>query len=133
MTVDGADVERWFGEYLDTFVAYGRGEREVDALLGYYAVPLLVTTDDGFFALTSADRVLAVMREQADGLRAAGYAGTRALDSEVTVLNATSALYRGTFAWHRDDGSEIRRVTLTYLVTDGQAGRRISAFAVHSA
>jgi hypothetical protein len=27
---------------------------------------------------------------------------------------------------------EIRRVTLTYLVTDGPAGRRISALLVHS-
>lgn len=133
MTVDSADIGRWFGGYLDTFAACARGERDVDALLGYYGVPLLLTTDDGFFALTSGEQVLAAMRQQIEGMRAAGYAGTRALDSEVTVLNAASALYRGTYVWHRDDGTEIRRVSLTYLVADGEAGRRIPVLAVHGA
>jgi hypothetical protein len=131
--VDGDSVSRWFGEYLDAFAACGRGESDTASLLGYYGVPLLVTTDDGFFALTSEQRVVAVMRQQVDGLRAAGYGRSEALGSEVTVLNSTSALYRGTYSWRRSDGGEIRRVTLTYLVTDGPAGRRISALLVHGA
>lgn len=130
--MDSDGLNRWFDGYLDVFAACGRGETEVDALLAYYAVPLLVTTDDGFFALTGGEQVVEVMRRQVDGMRAAGYAGTRALDTELTVLNATSALYRGTYAWQREDGSEIRRVTLTYLITDGEAGRRISVLAVHT-
>ena len=54
------------------------------------------------------------------------------LGSEVTVLNSRSALYRGTFSRQRSDGGEINRLTATYLVTDGAAGRRISVLAVHS-
>jgi uncharacterized NTF2-like protein DUF6841 len=50
---------------------------------------------------------------------------------EVAVLNDTSALYRGTFSRQRSDGEEISRLTATYLVTDGAAGRRISMLAVH--
>jgi hypothetical protein len=130
--VDSDDVSRWFGEYLDAYAACGRGERDTDELLAYYGVPLLVTTDEGFFALTSDDQVLAVMRQQIDGMRAAGYGRSEPLGSEVTVLNSTSALYRGTYSWQQSDGAEIRRVTLTYLVTGGPAGRRISALLVHS-
>jgi hypothetical protein len=130
--VDSDDVSQWFGEYLDAYTACGRGERDTDELLAYYGVPLLVTTDDGVFALTSDDQVLEVMRHQVDGMRVAGYARSEALGSEVTVLNSTSALYRGTYSWQKSDGAEIRRVTLTYLVTDGPAGRRISALLVHS-
>jgi hypothetical protein len=33
----------------------------------------------------------------------------------------------------RGDGDEIGRLRVTYLITDGSAGRRISALLVHSA
>lgn len=130
--VDTNDVSRWFGEYLVAFAACGRGESGAASLLAYYGVPLLLTTDDGFFALTSGDQVVAAMQQQVDGMRAAGYGHSEVLGSQVTVLNARSALYHGTFSWHKTDGGEISRPTLTYLVTDGPAGRRISALAVHS-
>lgn len=129
--MDDDDVRRWFDEYLDAFAACGRGERDTASLLAYYGVPLLVTTDDGCYALTDGDRVVAVVQQQIDRLRAADYAGTEALHSEVTLLNATSALNRETLSWRRRDGSEIGRVTMTYLLTDWPDGRRLSAFAVH--
>ena len=131
MAVDRNDVSRWFGEYLEAFAACGRGESETDSLLGYYGVPLLITTGGGFVALTSGDEVVAAVQQQVDGMRAAAYGRSEILDSEVTVLNSASALYRGTFSRQRSDGGEISRLTATYLVTDGAAGRRISVLAVH--
>jgi hypothetical protein len=74
----------------------------------------------------------AVLQQQVDEMLAAGYGRSEVLDSEVTVWNSTSALYRGTFSPQRNDGSEINRVAASYLVTDGAAGRRISVLAVHS-
>lgn len=126
-------MSRWFGAYLDAFAACGRGESDTSSLLEYYGVPLLLTTDGGFFALTSEDQVVAAVQGQVDGMRAAGYARSEILGSEVTVLNSTSALYRGTISRQRSGGSEINRLTATYLVTDGATGRRISVLAVHSA
>jgi len=130
--VDNDDVSRWFGEYLDAFAACARGESATPSLLAYYGVPILFTTDNGFFAVTSNDQVVATVQQQVDGMRAAGYARSEIVDSEVSVLNSTSALYRGRFSRQRSDGSEIGRLTATYLVTDGPMGRRISALAVHS-
>jgi len=132
VAVDSSDVSRWFGEYLDAFAACGRGEIDIGSLLGYYGVPLLLTTDDGFFALASDDQVVAAVQQQVDGMRAAAYGRSEILGFEVTVLNSASALYRGTFSRQRSDGGEISRLTATYLVTDGAAGRRISVLAVHS-
>jgi hypothetical protein len=132
VAVDSSDVSRWFGEYLEAFAACGRGESDTGSLLGYYGVPLLLTTDEGFFALTSDDQVVAAVQQQVDGMRAAAYGRSEMLDSKVTVLNSTTALYRGTFSRQRSDGGEISRLTATYLVTDGSIGRRISALAVHS-
>ena len=132
MAVDSNDVSRWFGEYLDEFAACGRGESDTGSLLEFYGVPLLITTDGGFFAPASGDQVVAAVQQQVDGMRADAYDRSEILDSEVTVLNSASALYRGTFSRQRSDGSEINRLTATYLVTDGAAGRRISVLAVHS-
>ena len=132
VAVDSNEVTRWFGEYLDAFAACGRGESDTGSLLQYYGVPLLLTTDGGFFALTSDDQVVAAVQGQVDGMRAASYARSEILGSKVTVVNSTSALYRGTISRQRSDGSEINQLTATYLVTDGGAGRRISVLAVHS-
>lgn len=130
--VDDNEVNRWFDEYLDAYAACGRGERDTASLLAYYGVPLLVTTDQGAFALTSDEQVVGAVQPEVDGMRGAAYHHTEILDSVLTVLNSTSALYRGTFSRQRRDGAEIGRRTLTYLVTDLPVGRRISAFAVHS-
>ena len=50
----------------------------------------------------------------------------------IMVLNATSGLYRAADSRQRSDGGEISRFTVTYLVTDGLVGRRISALVIHS-
>ena len=130
--MDSSDVSRWFGEYLDVFAACCRGERDTAALLGYFGVPLLLSTDGGCFALTSEEQVVAGLQPQVGQMRAVGYARTEILGAEVTVLNATSALYQGKLSRQRGDGSEISLLVATYLVTDGPAGRRFSALAVQS-
>jgi hypothetical protein len=130
VVVDDKDVSRWFGEYLDAFAACGRGESETATLLDWYGVPLLITTDDGSFPLTTGDQVVAALQPQLDGMRAAGYHRSEILDAEISVLNGTSALYHGTFSRRQADGNEVGRVTATYLLTDGPAGRRIVVLAV---
>jgi NTF2-like protein (DUF6841) len=128
--VDNSDVTWWFGEYLDVFAECCRGERDTGALLGYFGVPLLLTTDGGYFALASEEQVVAGLQPQIGQMRAAGYARSEILGAEITVLNATSALYQGKISRQRGDGSEISLLVATYLVTDGPAGRRFSALAV---
>jgi hypothetical protein len=130
--MDNSDVRQWFDGYFDVFQACGRGERDAAALLAYYGVPWVFTTDDGVFALISDDQVVASVQAQVDGMRADGYDRSEILDFEVTVLNSRCALCRGSFSRQRSDGSEIGRLTATYLVTDGPVGRRISALAALS-
>ncbi|HWD06359.1 MAG TPA: hypothetical protein VG674_28350 [Amycolatopsis sp.] len=125
------DLGQWIAEFLDAFAACGRGEREAASLLSYYGVPLLLTTDDGYSALTGEDEVVALAKQLLDGA-GADYDHSEVLESEGTVLNSTSALYRAAYSRQRRDGGEINRLTVTYLVTEGLVGRRISALAVHS-
>ncbi len=130
--MDPNAISQWFGEYLDAFAACGRGEADTASLLEYYGVPMLITTADGFYALTTDDQVVAATQPQVDGMRAAFYDHSVMLDSEVTILNSTSALLHATFSRQRSDGNEIQRLTGTYLITEGATGRRISVLAIHS-
>jgi hypothetical protein len=65
-------------------------------------------------------------------MRAAEYDRSEVLELDGTPLNAVTSLLRGTFSRRRRDGSEIGRLTASYLVTATTRGPRISALVVHS-
>ena len=94
-------------------------------------MPLLITTDDGVVPLTTTDQVASVIQGQVDGLRAQSYGHTSLLSADVTVLNASSALYRGAFVRHDRHGGEINRLAVTYLIADGTDGLQIAVLASH--
>jgi hypothetical protein len=130
--VDAADIRAWFDDYLNAFAACGRGESDdLRTLLQYWGVPLLLTTDEAAVALTTEEEVLNAVRRQIEGMRAAGYSRSETLSSEVVAINATSALHTAEFSRRRADVCEIGRLRVTYLITVGANGRRISALAVH--
>jgi hypothetical protein len=131
--MDADAARRWFDSYLGDFIALGRGDLDdVRRILDHYGVPMLVSTDAGTTVLTDEEQVLALARQQVDGMRAAGYDRSEVLAGDTTVLNRTCATHRGRFARVRADGTEISQVEATYVITDGAAGRRISAIVVHS-
>ena len=129
MPLDAAAVSSWIGGYLGHFAACARGEGDMASLLAHFGVPMIVTSDEGVVTLMTADEAAAVMQSQVDGLRALGFDHTDVLHSEVTVLNAASALYRGMMSRRNVDGGEIGCPTITYLVTDDVAGLRIVLLA----
>jgi hypothetical protein len=129
MPVGTVAINRWFDEYFETFSACARGDRNMSALLSHYGIPLILTTDDGVTTLMTDDEAAAVMQSLADGLRANGFHHIELLHSEVSVLNATSAIYRGSMSRRNADGGEIGTLTTTYLVTDDVAGLRIVVLA----
>jgi hypothetical protein len=132
MPLDAAAVNRWFAEYLGTFAACARGDRDMSDLLGHYGVPLIITSDDGVTTVMTDDEAAAVLQSLVDGLRANGYHHTEVLHPEVTVLNSLTALYRATMSRLDTGGGEIDRPTITYLITDDVAGPRIVLLASHS-
>ena len=131
MPVDAGVVSRWFDDYLETYAACMRGDRDVSALLGCYGVPMILTSDEGVIVLMTDDEAAALMQSQADALRALSYHHTVVLHSEVSVLNSTSALYRASLSRRDTDGAEVGCPTITYLVTDDAGGLRIAVLAAH--
>jgi hypothetical protein len=132
MPLDADAVGRWINEYLSTFAACARGDGDMATLLGHFGVPMIVTSDEGVVTLMTDDEAAAVIQSQVDGLRALRYDHSQVLHSEVTVLNATSAMFRATLSRRNVDGGEIDCPTITYLVTDDVAGPRIVLLASHA-
>ena len=131
--MDEMEIDRWFSRYLTEFGAVGRGDvDDVQRLVEFYGVPLLVGTDAGCLALSDEEQVLAFARQQVDGMRSAGYDRSKELTAGTTVLNGSCALRRARFSRLRADGSEIAQLACTYLITGGSASRRISAIVLHS-
>ncbi len=83
-------------------------------------------------SLTTEAEVAAWLRSQADGMVASAYHHTETLEGDVVVLNRTAATYRAVLSRRRTDGSEISRMTVTYLITRQGDGTRVSALVVHS-
>lgn len=128
-----ADVDRRFAQYLATITACGRGEREAEALLEHFSVPLMFVTDAGVATLASDADVVGALAGQVDGMRASGYDHSDVLDSQTTVLNAFAALHRARLARFRKDGSEIGRLEATYLLAGAPDALLIAALIVHTA
>ena len=125
------ETRAWFENYLRVYAACCRGDSDdTRQLLEYFAVPLLLTTNETAVAITSDDEVVGAVGQQIERLRAAGYARSETLDSTTTMLNGTTALHQAHFAWLRADDSEIARMGLAYVITHGVSGRRISALVV---
>jgi hypothetical protein len=130
--VEGAEVQRWFDEYLGAFAACGRGESPTTELLNFYGVPLLLSSDAGFVALATREAVVAAMQQQIDALVATRYDHSEVHALSVERINSVSAVCRGTFSRHRQDGSEISQLAARYLIAEADDGLRIRALVVQS-
>jgi hypothetical protein len=130
--VEESEVGDWFAQYLSAFAALGRGESRPGDVVSYYGVPFLLTTDDAIFSLGTVDEVAAWLQSQADAMSAAGYSHTETLASDVAILNRNTAVHRAEFSRQRADGTEINQMSVTYVITRGCEGFRISTLVLHS-
>lgn len=126
------EVGDWFAEYLSAYAALGRGEFQSADVVEYYGIPMRLTTDDVDISLGSRDEVDAWLQSQADAMRTAKYDRTETVASEVEIVNRNTALHRAEFSRQRADGTEINHMSVTYIITRGADGFRISALLLHS-
>jgi hypothetical protein len=130
--VEERDLQAWFATYLETFTRLGRGDwDDIERVLDYFGVPLLLSAPQGLLELRSREEILDVMSRQMVAVRESGYDRSEVLETSVEVVNARCALYRGRFARLRRDGSEIERLRVTYVITGGADGPRVSALLIH--
>lgn len=131
--MDTAGVDGWFAAYLEDFAAVARGQREVQRLLQWYSVPLVITVDEGTMQMTTADDVLAVVGNQVDQLKVEGFIGSVEVHGETTLLNGSSAMRHEGLVRRRADGTDIDDVEMTYVIVAIAGGFRIALMAVRKA
>jgi hypothetical protein len=131
--VDSSDVTTWFEAYLDLFVSLGRGDRDdVETILDYYGVPMLLSAPGASGWLREADQVIGVIRGQVEALRYAGFDRTVVEDASTVLLNDSCARHEGRFLRLTADATVIADFRGSYLIADGPDGPRIAALVVGS-
>jgi hypothetical protein len=119
----------FFDEYIETFYRCEAGLEDFRAMLSFYFVPFSFSSAQGFTFLPDEAAVLAFVGQMVERLRAAGFATAETLHREFVTLNRVSSHCIYYFLRKRGDGSELERMTVTYLLAETNAGVRIITFA----
>ena len=123
-----AEVREWYGGYLDTFKGLAACERtDLDAILSFYGVPLVIVADTRYLALPDRDAVLATANALIDHLRQANYTSTTIHRLDVRPLNARAALIEVVAARHDREGDEFERLGAAYLAAKTDEGWRFAS------
>src|SRR4028119_1111619 len=129
-----SDVRTWYDRYLDTFTRLAVGERtDVEVLLAYFGVPLVIITTDRYLALSTREAVLATAQTLIDQLRRANYASSTVHRLEIRPLNARAAFIDGVFSHHDRQGNELERFGTTYLAANTDEGWRFTSIVFTTA
>lgn len=129
-----AEIQKWFSDYVQTFVRCARGAgADVDALQSYFHVPASVTTDTTFLSGETWEKVRAILGAELAQLAQADYGDTKAIDTVLQVFNQRAALMSVTWSRSNRSGVEIQRFRASYWLADAGQGWRIFALAVHGA
>ena len=119
----------FFDEYIETFYRCEAGAEDLRAMLSFYFVPFSFSSTQGFTFLADEAAVLAFVGQMVERLRAAGFATAETIHREFVELNSVSSHCIYSFLRRRLDGSELERMTVTYLLAETNAGVRIITFA----
>ena len=126
-----AEVRVWYGGYLDTFTSLAAGERtDLESVMGFYGVPLVIVTESRYLALPTGDDVLRTAKSLIDGLLQGNYAGSTVHRLDIRPLNARAAFVEGLFSRHDGAGNERERFGTAYLVAKGDEGWRFTSIVV---
>ena len=123
-----AEVRDWYGGYLDTFTSLAAGERtDLDSVLNFFGVPLVIVTDDRFLALSTRDEVLGTAKALIDQLLQVNYASSTVHRLDIRPFNVRAVLVEGEFSRHNRGGDELERFGTTYLVAKTDEGWRFTS------
>lgn len=119
-------AEQLFSRYQKDFTSLARGESSDTSRLGeFFADSLTLLTDDVFLPALGRDSAVALLSQQIDALRAAGYQQTHADWLRLRALNARAILIQA--AWRRVGArDEIARFGTEYTICATNTGWRIA-------
>ena len=123
-----ADIRAWYDRYLDTFTGLAAGERDdLDALLEFFGVPLVIVTEDRYVALPTREAFLSTAQTLINRLRQVNYDGSTVHRLDIRPLNARAAVIDSGFSRHDWAGNELERFGTVYLAAKTDGGWRFTS------
>jgi hypothetical protein len=103
----------------------------VQSILGYFHQPALLIGTSGVIALPTPDSVIPIFGAVMESLRQREYLRSEFSLRQLRLLSATSALAMGVAIRYKNDGQEMERVGITYLLHKGDGGWKFAVMALH--
>lgn len=89
---------------------------EITAILGYFNEPFLFIGPAGVFSLPTTDAMVGAFAPVMEELRGRGYSRSELEIGDLSLLGPASALVTGVALRYRQDGGELERVGITYVL-----------------
>jgi hypothetical protein len=119
------EVREWYSGYVDTFTSLAAGQRtDLEAVLSFYGVPLVIVAENRYLALPDRVAVLGTAKTLIDQLLQANYASSTIHRLDVRPLNTRAAFIEGVFSRNDREGKELERVGTAYLAAKTDEGWR---------
>lgn len=113
-------------------LAAGFGRLDPDRLRACYRLPCLMITARGVTAIASEQEFAAFFVPMMEGLKARGFARSKALDTHIKLQAETIALASILWARYDASGAEIERLGATYGLWKFDTGWRIVTLTAHA-
>jgi hypothetical protein len=120
------DVNQVIADYYRDFSTLN-----IQAILPYFNEPSLLVGSQGVIAIPNRAALVAVFGPVMEGLRAKGYGRSELELSYVTSLSSSAALIGGVAVRYQNDGQQLERVGVTYVLHKTKSGWKFATVILH--
>jgi hypothetical protein len=126
--IDHAALNEMLTSYYQAFSTL-----DLRRILPYYLEPCFLTGAQGVGAAPTHAELAALLTPALEGLRARGYVRSELTGLRLFCLSAADTLATGVAVRMHNNGQELERAGVTYLLRRTAAGWKIALLAVHDA
>jgi hypothetical protein len=102
---------------------------ELEACLPFFTLPCMFIGLRGTFAVANREDLARVLGPTLELLKTKDYQRSEFIETQVTTLTDNTALVRGVAVRYRASGTELQRVSISYLVYQSGAAWKIAVVA----
>ena len=127
MTEPEQEVDQLFDDYFRDF-----GNLDLEAIVGYFHLPCMFTTQVGVFLFTTTAEVDAFWRPRFDDLRSQDFGHTERGEASIKVLTDDTAIASSLATRFNKEGKQMERRGAAFTVRKTDDGWKIVALIHHS-
>jgi limonene-1,2-epoxide hydrolase len=127
MTEPEQEVDQLFDDYFRDF-----GNLDLEAIVGYFHLPCMFTTQVGVFVFTTTAEVDAFWRPRFDDLKSQDFGHTERGEASIKVLAEDTAIASSLATRFNKEGKQMERRGAAFTVRKTDDGWKIVALIHHS-